>query len=114
MRQQQAYHDVPGRFVCVLPCAVCLILAVAVCGGSVAAEPPSFDRDVRPILKAACTHCHGEEEPVQGGVDLRLRRFLLRGLEKVDTEWRLIASTHNLLKLWRFRQSQQGLAAVAG
>ncbi len=38
---------------------------------------PLFDRDIRPILKAACTHCHGEEEPIEGGVDLRLRRFLL-------------------------------------
>jgi len=43
-----------------------------------AAEPPSFDRDVRPILKAHCTHCHGEEEHLAGEVDLRLRRFLDR------------------------------------
>jgi cytochrome c553 len=44
-----------------------------------AANPaPSFDRDVRPILKAACTHCHGEEEDLAGGVDLRLRRFMDR------------------------------------
>ncbi len=35
-----------------------------------------------------------------------LRRFLLRGLEKVDAEWHLIAATHNLLKLFRYRQSQ--------
>ncbi|MDA0816770.1 MAG: DUF1549 domain-containing protein, partial [Planctomycetota bacterium] len=42
-----------------------------------AVAAPSFDHDIRPILKAACTHCHGEEEPVAGGVDLRLRRFLL-------------------------------------
>ena len=43
-----------------------------------------------------------------------LRRFLLRSLEKVDGEWHLIAATHNLLKLFRYRRSQQGLAAVAG
>ena len=36
-----------------------------------------------------------------------LRRFLLRGLEKVDAEWHLITATHNLLKLFRFRRSQQ-------
>lgn len=77
MRQQQAYHDVPTRFVRVRLCEVWLILVVFACGGSVTAEPPAFDRDIRPILKAACTHCHGEEEPIQGGVDLRLRRFLL-------------------------------------
>jgi hypothetical protein len=37
---------------------------------------PTWEADVRPILKAHCTHCHGEEQPVEGGVDLRLRRFL--------------------------------------
>jgi hypothetical protein len=36
----------------------------------------SFERDVRPIVKAHCTHCHGEEEHPEGGVDLRLRRFM--------------------------------------
>jgi transposase len=54
-------------------------------------------------------------EPVNGQIkEARgLRRFLLRGLEKVDAEWHLIAGTHNLLKLWRFRRSQQqGLVAA--
>ncbi|WP_216904687.1 transposase [Synechococcus sp. CCY 9618] len=48
-------------------------------------------------------------EPVNGQIkEARgLRRFLLRGLEKVDAEWHLIAATHNLLKLFRFRRSQQ-------
>lgn len=36
-----------------------------------------------------------------------LRLFLLRGLEKVDAEWHLIAATHNLPKLLRRRRSQQ-------
>ena len=40
-----------------------------------------FERDVRPILKAHCTHCHGEEEKPEGGVDLRLRRFMDKALE---------------------------------
>ncbi len=31
----------------------------------------------------------------------RLDRFLLRGLEKVNGEWALMATTHNLLKLFR-------------
>ena len=42
---------------------------------------PTWEADVRPILKAHCTHCHGEDEPVEGGVDLRLRRFLDREAE---------------------------------
>ncbi len=41
----------------------------------------SFERDVRPILKAHCTHCHGEEEQPKGGVDLRLRRFMDKTLD---------------------------------
>jgi cytochrome c553 len=36
----------------------------------------TFEKDVRPVLKAHCTHCHGEEEKPEGGVDLRLRRFM--------------------------------------
>ena len=36
----------------------------------------TFERDVRPILKTHCTHCHGEEEKPEGGLDLRLRRFM--------------------------------------
>ena len=56
-------------------------------------------------------------EPVNGQIkEARgLRRFLLRGLEKVDAEWHLIAATHNLLKLFRHRRSQQqALALVSG
>ena len=39
---------------------------------------PTFEKDVRPILKAHCTLCHGEEAKAKGGVDLRLRRFMDR------------------------------------
>jgi len=56
-------------------------------------------------------------EPVNGQIkEARgLRRFLLRGLEKVDAEWYLMATTHNLLKLFRFtRSQQQELAAATG
>jgi len=38
-----------------------------------------FERHVRPILKAHCFHCHGELGETQGGLDLRLRRFLAAG-----------------------------------
>ena len=36
----------------------------------------TFEKDVRPIVKAHCTHCHGEEEKPKGKLDLRLRRFM--------------------------------------
>jgi len=42
-------------------------------------------------------------EPVFGQIKSArgIRRFLLRGLEKVSGEWQLICLTHNLLKIWR-------------
>ena len=42
-------------------------------------------------------------EPVFGQIrsSRRLNRFRLRGLEKVNGEWALMATTHNLLKLFR-------------
>jgi hypothetical protein len=54
-------------------------------------------------------------EPVNGQIKeaRSLRRFLLRGLEKVNVEWHLIAATHNLLKLFRYKRSQQELALAA-
>ncbi|HEY1171346.1 MAG TPA: PSD1 and planctomycete cytochrome C domain-containing protein [Verrucomicrobiae bacterium] len=41
----------------------------------------TFEKDVRPILKAQCFECHGEGEKLKGGIDLRLRRTLLQGGE---------------------------------
>lgn len=42
-------------------------------------------------------------EPVFGQIKQGrgFRQFLLRGLQKVQGEWSLICTTHNLLKLWR-------------
>jgi len=44
----------------------------------------TFEHDVRPILKAHCMMCHGEDEKPKGGVDLRLRRFMDRETEDGD------------------------------
>ena len=43
-------------------------------------------------------------EPVFGQIkEARgFRRFLLRGLNKIRGEWRLVCLTHNLLKIWRY------------
>ncbi|MGV3663239.1 MAG: PSD1 and planctomycete cytochrome C domain-containing protein [Prosthecobacter sp.] len=43
------------------------------------AAPLTFEKDVRPILKAHCFHCHGEEGEMKGGLDVRLARFILKG-----------------------------------
>jgi len=40
----------------------------------------------------------------------RTDRFLRRGLAACQTEWRLIAATHNLLKLWRASLARAGTA----
>jgi hypothetical protein len=52
------------------------------------------------LLYAARKHI---VEPVFGQIESArgIRRFLMRGLEKVSAEWQLICSTHNLLKIWR-------------
>lgn len=46
-------------------------------------------------------------EPVFGQIKQGrgLRQFLLRGLEKVNGEWSLICTGHNLLKLFKFGNS---------
>ena len=43
-------------------------------------------------------------EPVFGQIKgaRGFRRFLLRGLAKINGEWRLVCLTHNLLKVWRY------------
>jgi hypothetical protein len=46
--------------------------------GGLGASEISFEKSVRPLLKAHCFHCHGEGGRKEGGVDLRLRRFLLK------------------------------------
>ena len=45
----------------------------------------------------------GIVEPVFGQIKYArgFRQFLLRGLENVAQEWKLICATHNLLKLFR-------------
>jgi transposase len=49
-------------------------------------------------------------EPVFGMIKSArgIRKFLLRGLEKVSAEWQLICLTHNLLKIWRRARSVAG------
>ncbi len=57
-----------------------VLLSSALPGGVLFAAPV-FEKDVRPILKAHCFHCHGEDGEKKGGLDVRLARFLLKGGE---------------------------------
>jgi transposase len=52
-------------------------------------------------------------EPVFGQIkQVRgIRAFLLRGLEKVLGEWKLVCLTHNILKLWRHLWLDEGRSA---
>ena len=60
-----------------LPCALLLLpLAVSVADDQAVL---TFERDVRPIFKAACFQCHGEEEDHRGGLDIRLVRLMRKG-----------------------------------
>ena len=50
-------------------------------GPLIAAEPPgpTFESDIRPILKAHCWQCHGEAGELKGELDTRLARLLRAG-----------------------------------
>jgi Protein of unknown function (DUF1553)/Protein of unknown function (DUF1549)/Planctomycete cytochrome C len=55
-------------------------LAATITSASFAADPQlTFEQHVRPILKAHCFQCHGEEEEREGNLDLRQVRLLAKG-----------------------------------
>ena len=59
-------------------------------------------RDLYRMRKAIVEPVFGQIKEWRG-----FRRFLLRGLQKVRAEWKLICLTHNLLKLFRSGQAWQ-------
>jgi transposase len=76
------------------------------------APVPSVEADVKAKMQHKLRSTSGRAlyaarkhivEPVFGQIKSArgIRRFLLRGLEKVSAEWQLICLTHNLLKIWR-------------
>ncbi|MCC9608654.1 PSD1 and planctomycete cytochrome C domain-containing protein [Blastopirellula sp. JC733] len=54
-------------------------LLIAFVGNCYAQDEFHFETDVRGIFKKHCFHCHGEEETVEGGLDLRLVRRMVEG-----------------------------------
>lgn len=63
---------------------LCLaVTSLATTSGAVATaqETLHFETAVRPILKARCFHCHGEEDKPKSGLDVRLVRLLVKGGE---------------------------------
>jgi len=51
----------------------CLLLSIF------SAAAVTFENDVRPILKEHCFQCHGEDKKLSGGLDLRLRKLMMKG-----------------------------------
>ena len=62
-------------------CALALAFLSASAVYATATEALTFEKDVRPILKTHCFHCHGEDGEKKGGLDVRLARFLQNGGE---------------------------------
>ncbi len=62
-----------------------MVLAAVSLGAATKPAPPgplTFEKDIRPILKANCFTCHGEEGKLKSGLDVRLRHLIVKGGEK--------------------------------
>jgi hypothetical protein len=61
------------------PLLILIALAPTLGAAAQADDAPSFERDARPVFKEYCFDCHGGGEKVEANLDLRLRRFIVRG-----------------------------------
>ncbi len=60
--------------------AACLLFVwLALAARAAGADALTYERDVRPIFKAHCFQCHGEDGQRKGGLDLRLKRLAEQG-----------------------------------
>ena len=75
-----------------IPSSKCGLVLTLLLGTAVGAAEPvgidaaefspdslTFEQHVRPILKTACFQCHGEDEELRGGLDVRLVRLMEEG-----------------------------------
>lgn len=72
----------------------------------------TFEKDVRPILKAQCFHCHGEDGELKGGLDVRLARSILKGGKSGAAVVPGNALESHLLKLVREGEMPKGKAKL--
>ena len=54
---------------------------VDVTGAELQASELTFEKDIRPIFREHCYDCHGATDQLEGNLDLRLVRFMVRGGE---------------------------------
>ena len=66
---------VPAMPKALLPLVACVLLLLPTSG----AGELTFEKDIRPIFRAHCFDCHGASEKLEGNLDLRLVRYIVRG-----------------------------------
>ena len=54
---------------------------VDVTGAELEGSELTFEKDIRPIFREHCYDCHGATDQLEGNLDLRLVRFMVRGGE---------------------------------
>ncbi len=65
-----------------LPVVAALALTAMAFDASAASKSAiTYEKDIRPILKANCFQCHGEGEKLKGDLDVRLRHLIAKGGE---------------------------------
>lgn len=57
------------------------VVCTAVAADAGKQEKLTYEEHIRPIFRAHCFDCHGATEEIEGGLDLRLVRFLIKGGE---------------------------------
>ncbi|MBV6500817.1 MAG: hypothetical protein CJBNEKGG_03304 [Prosthecobacter sp.] len=88
------------------------LIALVIAAPSWADEPLTFEKHVRPILKAQCFHCHGEDGETKGGLDVRLARFIQKGGESGPAILPGNAAGSHLLELVKKGEMPKGKARL--
>ena len=65
---------------CIRRFALPLLLLLVLGGMSIAADPPTFEKDLLPLFQARCLKCHGAEQQ-KADLDMRSKAALLKGGE---------------------------------
>ncbi|MFK5921198.1 MAG: PSD1 and planctomycete cytochrome C domain-containing protein [Verrucomicrobiota bacterium] len=74
-------HPHPNPTVLLAVLLACILPSAKSAEKQLPAGKITYEQHIRPILKANCFHCHGEGDKLKGDLDLRLRRFIVKGGE---------------------------------